>query len=336
MATFRQRLSLARSFARSWLAWRIDGTPQPISAAFAVTDRCNLRCDYCRTPFLATTELDTPHVLRVLDRLAELGVRRIGITGGEPLVRQDIAAILGGARERGFYVSVNTNLTLHPRQRPVFADVDLVLTSLDGVDGRHQTSRGERALDHVLEAIAELTAAGRPVVAICVVTEHNLDQLEPLLDLAERLGFRMHFQPHCTGAMIARGGAGASLTDERQRRYWAAALRLKRAGRPIASSAGYLETLAGWDDFARPAVFDPRARCAAGRGFLYVDPHGRAWPCTYLRGRLRGTDLLADDWRGALSCATPCTRCCVGPHLEHNLLYQRPVRSTWNALRSYV
>ena len=49
---FDSRAGMALAFGRSLLSWYIDGTPRPISATFAVTNRCNLRCSYCNTPYL--------------------------------------------------------------------------------------------------------------------------------------------------------------------------------------------------------------------------------------------------------------------------------------------
>jgi MoaA/NifB/PqqE/SkfB family radical SAM enzyme len=214
--------------------------------------------------------------------------------------------------------------------------VDLFFTSLDGDREHHEAARGRGAYDGVLEAIERITAGGRRVVAICVVTDHSIDQVDHLLDLAEAGGFRVHFQPQCTDTAIVRGGIAPEMTNERLQAFWHGLLAKKRAGRPIASSAAYLEALSRWADFTRSALLDPEVRCAASRGFLYVDPHGHAYPCAYTKGRTVGVDLLGDRWREAVGRETPCTRCSVGPYLEFNLLYQKPLRTGLSLLRSYV
>jgi MoaA/NifB/PqqE/SkfB family radical SAM enzyme len=327
---------MAVAFGRSLFSWYVDGTPRPFSASFAVTNRCNLRCSYCNTPFLDPTDLPLAKVELLFDRLASFGVKRLGLAGGEPMVRKDIGDIVALAKARRFYVTMNTNLVLFEKNRARLRDVDLFFTSLDGDREHHEAARGRGAHEGVLESVAQIVAEGRPVVAICVVTEHSIGQVDHLLDAAEAGGFQVHFQPQCTDTAIVRGGLSPEMTTERLRGFWGDLLARKRAGRPVASSVPYLETLSGWDDFTRSAVLDPSARCAASRGFLYVDPAGHAYPCAYTKGMAPPVDMLGDRWREAVGRETPCTRCSVGPYLEFNLLYQRPVRTGLSIAASYL
>lgn len=55
----------------------------------------------------------------------------------------------------------------------------------------------------------------------------------------------------------------------------------------------------------------------------------------YTKGKAPPVDLLGADWSAALGRETPCTRCSVGPYLEFNFLYQRPVRTALSVLQSY-
>jgi len=329
-------MAFAAAFGRSLFSWYVDGTPRPISASWSVTNRCNLRCSYCNTPFLDPTDLPLDRVELLLDRLTSFGVKRLGLAGGEPLVRKDIGKIVTLAKARGLYLTMNSNLLLYRRRHAELRDVDLFFTSLDGDRASHEAARGKDSYDGVLEAIDQIVAEGRPVVAICVVTEHSIGCADHLLEQAERGGFRVHFQPQCTDTTIVRGEIAAEMTDERLRAFWSRLAESKRRGRPVASSQPYLQTLARWEDFGRSAFLDPSTRCAAGSGFLFVDPHGHAYPCAYTKGKASAVDLLGDDWRSAIGRKTPCTRCSVGPHLEFNLLYQQPVRAGLSLLRSYL
>jgi MoaA/NifB/PqqE/SkfB family radical SAM enzyme len=321
------RLSLAAALGRSLLSWYVDGPPLPLSASFAVTNRCNLRCSYCNTPFLDPTDLSLTDVRTIFDRLQDMGVKRLGLAGGEPLVRKDIGEVIGLAKERDMFVTLNTNLTLFSRRREAVQEVDLFFTSLDGDREFHEKARGAGSFDGVIEAITTLVEEGRPVVAICVVTEQDLDQARGLLDLAEKVGFRVHFQPRCVDAEIVRGTAPADVAQETLRSFWAEVLVQKNAGRPVASSRTYLEALARWSDFNRTAVMDENSRCAAGWGFFYIDPRGRAYPCAYTKGKVPAVDFLGKDWRSILGRPTPCTDCSVGPYLEFNSLFRAPVRT---------
>jgi MoaA/NifB/PqqE/SkfB family radical SAM enzyme len=301
-----------------------------------VTNRCNLRCTYCNCPFIDPTHLDLARITVLFDRLKVMGIRRLGLAGGEPMMRKDIGEIIAMAKARGFYVSVNSNLTLYDRHPEWLAAADLVYTSLDGDEAAHVAARGEGSHAGVMAAIAALVRAGKPVIAICVVTEHSLHQTDALLRQAETLGFRIHFQPQCTDTDIVRGAVPASVSNEEFRGFWRGLLAEKRRGRPIVSSTPYLEFLSRWEDFSVSAYYAPETRCAAGHGFLYIDPHGQAYPCAYTKKKTTPVDLLAHDWRSTWNRESPCTTCIVGPMLEFNLLFQRPLVAALDNARTYA
>lgn len=325
---------LGRAFAVSFAAYHTGRGPRPFSAAWAVTNRCNLRCSYCNTPFLDPRELPLERVALLLDRLRDLGVCRLGLAGGEPLIRRDIGDVVALARERGLFVTMNTNLVLYARKPDVFDDVQVVFTSLDGDEETHRARRGERSHDGVLDAIDDLRERGKPVVAIMVVGAADIGQANGLLETARAHGFRVHFQPQCADATIVRGGLEGDVRSEQLRVFFAELLERKKAGAPISSSGAYLAAQARWRDFRITAEADPGARCAAGRGFLYVDPLGDAYPCAYTKGKVEGVNLFEENWREAFSGDLPCTSCNVGPYVEFNMLFRRPLSAGAEALRN--
>jgi len=331
-----EKLALGYAYGTSLLAYMVDGPPRPFSATWAVTNRCNLRCSYCNCPFIDPTNLDLSQVAIMFDRLRTMGVRRLGLAGGEPMMRKDIGEIVAMAKQRGFWVSVNSNLTLYERHPERLALADLVYTSLDGDEAAHVAARGEGSHAGVMAGIAALRRSGKPVIAICVVTEHSLGQADALLRQAETMGFRIHFQPQCTDTDIVRGAVSAGVANEEFRAFWRSLLAEKKRGRPIVSSTPYLEFLSQWEDFSVSAYQAPNTRCAAGHGFFYIDPLGKAYPCAYTKGKTTAVDLLAADWRTAWNRETPCSSCIVGPMLEFNLLFQRPLASAVESARTYA
>ena len=329
------RIRAALGLARGVAGWHLGLSSGLVSAVFAVTNRCNLRCSYCNTPFLDPTDLPLSQVELLFGRLRELGVSRLGLTGGEPMVRKDIGELVELAKARGFWLTMNSNLTLLERRKEAVRGVDLFFTSLDGPKEQHEAARGAGSFQGVVDAATRIVAEGRPVVAICVVTPHNLGCARELLEIARRAGFRVHFQPQCFDTAIVRGTRDSALTNERLRAFFSEVLRLRREGLPVASSKLYLEELSNWPDFSQTAVLDPEASCLASRGFLYVDPRGDAYPCAYTKGISAPVSLLGPDWRNAVRRELPCTRCSVGPYLEFNLLYRKPVRALADLVRSY-
>jgi MoaA/NifB/PqqE/SkfB family radical SAM enzyme len=333
---FSEQAAVGYAFGASLLSYLVDGPPRPFSATFAVTNRCNLRCSYCNCPYIDPTDLPLATVETLIDRLHTMGIRRLGLAGGEPMLRKDLADIIALAKGRGMFVSVNTNLTLYRRRPEALQGADVIYTSLDGDEEAHEAARGgEKAYAGVPEAIRDLVARGKDLVAICVVTEHSFAQSEYLLAQAEEVGFRVHFQPQCLDTENVRGTLPESITNQQFRAFWRSILEQKRRGRPIISSTAYLEFLTQWKDFSISALFDAAARCPAGRGYFYIDPQANAYPCTWTKGKTPAVNLLREDWRTAWGRETPCTACTVGPMLEFNLLFQRPLSAALEAARNY-
>jgi cyclic pyranopterin phosphate synthase len=163
----------------------------------SVTDRCNFRCNYCmpaeifgeRYEFLPRHEI---LAFEEIERLARIfvgvGVRKFRITGGEPLIRQDLPklverlAAIPGAPD----LALTTNATLLPRLAQQLADagLDRVTVSLDSLDEEafHGINGGKLTVARVLEGIEAAEQAGlTPIKINCVVqrgeNEHTLAAL---------------------------------------------------------------------------------------------------------------------------------------------------------------
>ena len=66
----------------------------PIVVSWSLTNRCNSKCKYCSRWKQETAELNTKQIFSIIDELSKMGTRRIIYTGGEPLIREDIAEII--------------------------------------------------------------------------------------------------------------------------------------------------------------------------------------------------------------------------------------------------
>lgn len=162
----------------------------------SVTDRCNLRCTYCMpsegVPSLAHGDiLSYEELLRLTRLFARQGVRRVRLTGGEPLVRRDLDRLVSGLKEiPGIeWVGLTTNGVLLKEQLPALlrAGLDGVNLSLDTLD-REQYRQITRR-DSLAEALEGLEAA-RSCSALqikinCVPTGLNRDQWVSLAALAQ-------------------------------------------------------------------------------------------------------------------------------------------------------
>lgn len=177
----------------------------------SVTDVCNLRCVYCMPEF-QTTFLPTGNVLtraeivRLATLLVAQGVRKIRLTGGEPLARADIVEIARDVKALGLPsgLAISTNGVLLPRYAEALlaAGVDRVNVSLDGVDAEHFRKMARR--DHVdavlrgFEIAASLPFAHVKVNSV-IIRGLNDDQILPLAGFARdrRIAVRfIEFMPY--------------------------------------------------------------------------------------------------------------------------------------------
>ena len=104
----------------------------PVEIIIEITGKCKLVCPYC-------TDSRRPHVplkdiLHVLDEIAELGVKAIRITGGEPLLHPDLVAILNYSKKKKFIVTLNSTAEdIAPHfMKAIIKNVDVGLFSLQG------------------------------------------------------------------------------------------------------------------------------------------------------------------------------------------------------------
>lgn len=134
----------------------------------SITDRCNLRCRYCMPEDAAwtfTEEILTCGELERMCRIAVgLGITSFKITGGEPLVRRDCAAIIAGIKRipgvRQVTITTNGTLLLREWDALLAAGLDAVNISLDTTDrAQYEQTTGYDRLPQVLTAV-DRAAAG--------------------------------------------------------------------------------------------------------------------------------------------------------------------------------
>ncbi len=162
----------------------------------SVTDRCNLRCVYCMPAEGITWQpheaiLRYEEIAQVVEAAARGGVSDVRITGGEPLVRGNLAALVAMlARIPGIEdISLTTNGILLENQVDALAAAGLkrINVSLDTLDaGKFQRITRGGSLDSVLAGIQAAEAAGLALIKINTVVMKgvNDDELEALAQLS--------------------------------------------------------------------------------------------------------------------------------------------------------
>ncbi|NIO07146.1 MAG: GTP 3',8-cyclase MoaA [Deltaproteobacteria bacterium] len=171
----------------------------------SVTDRCNFRCTYCM-PFDEYTWINRTEILsfeeitRLTRLFVHLGVEKIRLTGGEPLVRQDLEELIGQLSKIAELkdISLTTNGSLLADKAAVLksAGLNRINVSLDSLDPekfKAITKRGD--LGRVLEGLTVAKKIGLSPIKVNAVIERgvNDDDILSLVEFARENGFAMRF-----------------------------------------------------------------------------------------------------------------------------------------------
>jgi pyrroloquinoline quinone biosynthesis protein E len=297
-----------------------DGAPYTLVAE--LTHRCPLACPYCSNPralVRGPEELTTAEWLAVIDDAAALGVMQIHLSGGEPLARTDLETLAARARARDLYVSLVTSGVPLERQR-----LERLAPSLDHVQLSVQDAHADAsdriagipAFNQKMRVAAWVKELGLPLTLNVVLHRENIERVEDIIVLAERLGADRLELANVQLVSWALENRGALLPT---------AAALERA-RGIAAEArrrldGRMQVV-----FVLPDWHADRPRACMdgwGRRFAVVAPDGAVLPCHAARGlpldfetvRTRPLRAVWTDgealgaFRGEAWMAEPCKSC---------------------------
>jgi len=294
-----------------------DGVPALRLVAWETTRRCNLSCLHCRAGAedeLYPGELTTAQGEEFLRDLAGMGRPVVILTGGEPLLREDIYHLARFGSELGLRMVMAVNgtlLTPQAARRLKDSGVQRLSISLDGPDAQsHDTFRGQKgAFQGALDGITAAKDAGLEFQINTTVTRSNLPFMEDIFELAVELGAVAH---HIF--LLVPTGRGRALTGEiitaqeyedvlhwfAEKKYHApvelkatCAPHFYRVIRQLAKERGQKLT---YQTHGLDAV---TKGCLGGKGFAFVSHVGQVQPCGYLElaaGDIR-KDPFSHIWR---------------------------------------
>lgn len=162
----------------------------PRSVTWGVTQFCNLRCNHCYDAVdHKRGDLTTNQALKVIDRLAEIGISLIAFSGGEPTLRRDLPHLLKHCCNMGIDIALRSNATQITREvahRLADMGVQVVGVSLDGAtESTHNLVRGQGAYQKTRAGIQALLSEGIRVNIEVVLRKQNAHQSLQFVTLAE-------------------------------------------------------------------------------------------------------------------------------------------------------
>mgnify|MGYP001821942260 FL=1 len=171
----------------------------------SVTDRCNFRCFYCLPKHFRNFEtpeqwLSFEEIERIIAAFSELGVERVRLTGGEPLVRKQLPrlirslAALPGIEDLS--LSTNASLLVEHARELKDSGVSRINVSLDTLrEDRFRSVTQGGDLNRVLDGLQAARKAGLNPVKINMVALKGIndDEFEPMVDYCMENGFTLRF-----------------------------------------------------------------------------------------------------------------------------------------------
>jgi len=294
----------------------------PYTLVAELTHRCPLACPYCSNPrelVRGNDEMPTADWVRVVDEAAALGVMQMHLTGGEPLARSDLEAIAQRARWKDLYVNLVTSGVPLDRERlrRLAPNLDHVQLSVQDADpASSDRIAGHSSFDAKMRVAAWVKELGLPLTINVVLHRENLDRVDAIVALAERLGADRLELANVQLVSWALENAQALLPTRSQ---------IDRA-REVAHAAkerlrGRMEVILVLPDWHADR---PRA-CMDGwaRRFVVVAPDGAVLPCHAARslplafdsvrgaslGRIWETSEAMRAFRGEAWMPEPCVSC---------------------------
>ncbi len=208
----------------------------------SVTERCQLNCAYCRgyRDQAEQRELTAEEFTRIARVMAELGVKKVRLTGGEPLLREDILDLISqlhainGIEE----ITLTTNAQLLPGKAQSLKDAGLtrINISMDSLDpNRYRSITGGGELAPVLAGMQEAIAAGLVPLKVNVVLMRGINEqeIDAFIDLTKDQPIDVRFIELMP---MGKGDVSRRITGDEilKTRPWLTAIPPRYAGQPSA------------------------------------------------------------------------------------------------------
>lgn len=159
---------------------------------FEISSRCNMNCEFCFSDWRNNREqISTEKAKHVIDVLIDNGLKAINLTGGDPLVRDDIIEIIKYCKDKGLMTIISTNGILLPQKEDVLNYIDAINLPLDSFDPMIHNKMRPCALEnhheHVLKLV-DYISSKYPKVKIKINTmvgKENINDIPNMFTLMD-------------------------------------------------------------------------------------------------------------------------------------------------------
>lgn len=310
----------------------------PLNVMLSVTNRCVSHCSYCNIPIRSQREMTTKEIMGLIDRISKMGCQRLGLWGGEPLMREDLEEIIYYAKRKMLFVTMDSNGYLLSGRKKLVNNLDHLVLALDGDENAHDLNREKGSFQKVMAAI-EAVSGRVPLWTITVLTKNNLHTVDFILDKAREYGFWATFQLLHHNEKLSRNHDSLLASDVYYKKVIRKIIEEKKKGAPIASSYNYLHYILNWKDYriATAPYKVSNLKCFAGRLYCNVDTDGSLYPCSLLVDNMESSNILDIGFERAFELLNrnSCNGCLASCFTEYNYLFSLNISTIFQWLNAF-
>lgn len=322
--TFIEKIQIASKVLKA----RIFKKPYPLTVSFNITYRCNLQCAYCEYRKQKVDELSTTDIYHIIDQLHTMGTKFITLTGGEPLIREDIQQIIQYCKNKKFSVTLNSNGTLFHKKFQEIKSVDFIQFSLDGPKDINDQHRGQGVYDRVIKAMQHCQKEHIKCCMVATLTRDNVSHIDQIIRIAEQNNIGVYFQPVTPNLSgNARHDMPLMPPEDQYKKAIQFLLEEKKSGcKAIHTSTSALKHLYHWPH-------PKKLFCSVRLCHFFIEPDGKIFWCdnfpNYQDFLIPPGKNIKNTYRN-LSEPHACNRCWASSLVEFNLALSPNLDSLWN------
>ena len=281
---------------------------KPLVVCLNVTNRCNLKCAYCYGDYPNRTARDFTkgQLFSLIEKLSRMGTRLIHVSGGEPLIRDDIADIIQKIKSKNMLCFMNTNGILIPDKIHEIKKLDAITISLDGDETSNDATRGQGTFKRIIKAIEIAIAHGIPVSTNTVLNSNNVSSIDTIIARARKMDFTAEFNLPYEQSLGNVDNEAVKLTDDTIRTFLNKLIAETKNGSPLSFSVTTRKYALSWPfSFSEKIMYGmpehgfKLIHCYMGQLMCLIDSDGLVYPCGQLMGKFPALNIHASGFEAA-------------------------------------
>lgn len=333
-----RKITIGFKVIKALIENKLYGKRTPIIATILITNRCNLKCFYCYAKVFnrQVEDLSKTDIFRMIDDLKRMGTVLIILSGGEPLLRDDVGEIINYImKKNNLMCEVLTNGHFVEKRIDDLKKVDSLCISIDGDEESHDKIRGKGSYAKAIKALGLSLAHNIKTRIHTTLTKNNLSSLEHLVNLAQMYGVGLN----CALASKHTDDPSLKFSNGEVREFYVKLKQYKKRGYPILNAYSTLDYLINWPLSYSYVFYEgdemPRVKllpCKRKDFTCYIDADGCLYPCATMWGK-NGFNVLDSGvqkaWGNVLNLK--CKSCIT--EVEVNMLFKGNLKSLLNIFK---